>query len=35
LLCCTILILSCVQEHFCLTEGINLETANIVVDKVA
>jgi hypothetical protein len=34
LLCCIILFLSCTQEHFCLAEGINLETANIVFDKV-
>jgi hypothetical protein len=35
LLCCAIVILSCMQEHFCLAEGISLESANIVFDKVA
>jgi hypothetical protein len=35
LLCCTILILSCMQEHFCLAEGISLNAANIVLNKVA
>jgi hypothetical protein len=35
LLCCAILILSCMQEHFRLVEGVSLETANIVFDKVA
>jgi hypothetical protein len=33
-LCCVILILSCTQEHFCLVEGISLDAANIVFDKV-
>jgi hypothetical protein len=33
--CCRILILSCTQEHFRLTEGITLEAANIVFDKAA
>jgi hypothetical protein len=31
----TILILSCTQEHFCLAEGVSLETANIVFDKAS
>jgi uncharacterized membrane protein len=35
LLCCTILILSSTQEYFRLAEGVSLETANIVFDKVA
>jgi hypothetical protein len=34
LLCCTILILSCTQEHFCLAEGVSIELASIVFDKV-
>jgi hypothetical protein len=34
-LCCAILILSYTQEHFYLAEGISMETANIVFDKVA
>jgi hypothetical protein len=33
LLCCAILILSCMQEHFCLTEDVSIEMANIVFDK--
>jgi hypothetical protein len=33
LVCCTILILSCTQEHFLLMEGVSLEKANIVFDK--
>jgi uncharacterized membrane protein len=33
LLCCVILILSSTQEHFCLAEGVSLETGNIVFDK--
>jgi hypothetical protein len=35
LLCCTILILCCTQEHFCLVEGISMEMANIVFNKAA
>jgi hypothetical protein len=35
LLCCTILILSCTQEHFHLVEDVCLESANIALDKVA
>jgi hypothetical protein len=35
LLCCTILILSCTQEHFRLAEGVSIEMANIVFDKAA
>jgi hypothetical protein len=35
LLCCTILILSCTQEHFCLAEDISIEMANIVFNKAA
>jgi hypothetical protein len=35
LLCCAILILSCTHGHFCLAEGVSLETANIVFNKVA
>jgi hypothetical protein len=33
LLYCTILILSCMQEHFRLAEGVSLETTNIAFDK--
>jgi hypothetical protein len=33
LLCCAILILSCLQEHFCLAEDVSIEMANIVFDK--
>jgi hypothetical protein len=33
LLCGVILILSYMQEHFRLVEGVSLETANIVFDK--
>jgi hypothetical protein len=33
LLCCTVLILSCTQEHFHLAEGVSLKTDNIVFDK--
>jgi hypothetical protein len=33
LLCCTILILTCTQEYFCLVEGISEEMANIVFNK--
>jgi hypothetical protein len=29
------LLLSCTQEHFCLEEGVSLESANIVFNKVA
>jgi hypothetical protein len=35
LLCCTILILSCIHEHFRLVEGVSLEMASIVFDKAA
>jgi hypothetical protein len=35
LVCCTILILSYTQEHFHLAEGVSLESANIVFNKVA
>jgi hypothetical protein len=35
LLCCTIFIISCTQDHFCLAEGVSLEMANIVSDKAA
>jgi hypothetical protein len=35
LLCCTILILSCMQDHFRLAESISIDMANIVFDKVA
>jgi hypothetical protein len=35
LLCCTILILSCIHEHFRLVEGVSLEIASIVFDKAA
>jgi hypothetical protein len=35
LLCWATLILSCTQEYFHLAEGISLEKANIVFDKVA
>jgi hypothetical protein len=35
LLCYTILILNCTQDHFRLAEGISLEMANFVFDKVA
>jgi hypothetical protein len=35
LLCCTILILSCMQEHFRLAEGISLNAANTVLNKAA
>jgi hypothetical protein len=35
LLCCAILILFCMQEYFCLTESVRLETANIVFDEAA
>jgi hypothetical protein len=34
-LCYAILILSSTQEHFCLTEAVSLETANIAFDKAA
>jgi hypothetical protein len=34
LLCCTILILSCMQDHFRLAESISMDMANIVFDKV-
>jgi hypothetical protein len=33
LLCCAILILSCTQKHFCLTEGVSEEMANIIFNK--
>jgi hypothetical protein len=33
LLCWAILILSYMQEHFRLAEGISLESANIIFDK--
>jgi hypothetical protein len=33
LLCCTILILSCMREHFCLTEVISEEMPNICFNK--
>jgi hypothetical protein len=35
LLCCTILILSYTNEHFHLVEGVSLEAANNVFDKLA
>jgi hypothetical protein len=35
LLCCIILILFCMQEHFRLAEVVSLEVANIVFDKAA
>jgi hypothetical protein len=35
LLYCTILIISCIQEHFRLAEGVSLEVASIVFDKAA
>jgi hypothetical protein len=35
LLCCVILILSCTLEYFCWAEGVSIEMANIVFDKVA
>jgi hypothetical protein len=35
LVCCAILMLSFTKEHFCLTEGVSLEMANIVFDKAA
>jgi hypothetical protein len=31
--CCTILIISCMQEHFRLVEGISEEMANILFNK--
>jgi hypothetical protein len=35
LLCCAILILSYMHDHFRLTEGVSIEMANIAFDKVA
>jgi hypothetical protein len=35
LLCCTILIISCMQEHFRLMEDVSIEMANFVFDKAA
>jgi hypothetical protein len=35
ILCCAILILSFMQEHFRLVEDVSLEMANIVFDKAA
>jgi hypothetical protein len=35
LLCYVILILSYMQEHFRLAEGVSLDSANIVFDKAA
>jgi hypothetical protein len=33
LLCCAILIISCTHKHFCLTEGVSEEMANIIFNK--
>jgi hypothetical protein len=33
LLCCAILILSCMQEHFHLAEGVSIKAANIFFNK--
>jgi hypothetical protein len=33
MLCCAILILSCMQEHFHLAEDVSLESTNIAFDK--
>jgi hypothetical protein len=35
LLCCAILIPSCMQDHFDLAESVSMEMANIVFNKVA